>query len=171
MFRAAFKPSRPLRPPPPPEFCSRMTNGRSRTGSTPPKVTQLKVPLPAALIRSGTHWEKHPINVSTIRWDVSRLPPPTAAGGWALTIVPGGATISTDRNTPELVGMLGSMRHFSVKYVAECVTERTPFTGPTRCAAVPVKSTFMSSPSMSTRTLMGRGSSLFPSSSRTSSKA
>ncbi len=48
------------------------------------------------------------MTTSTIRLDVSVLPPTTAPGGLAFTRQPSGATTSTGTNAPPDAGMSGS---------------------------------------------------------------
>ena len=54
---------------------------------------------------NGIAAARHLYRASTIRWDVSTLPPQMAAGGRAFTIVPSGAIIRSGRMPPALEGI------------------------------------------------------------------
>ena len=71
---------------------ARRRRSRSTPSPSPPMSTLFIVPWPAAPTRSGTAWARAPRQTSATRWLTSTLPAPTAAGGRAATIVPGGAT-------------------------------------------------------------------------------
>ena len=76
------------------------------------------VPWPAAPTRSGTACASAPRHTSATRWLTSTLPAPTATGGRAATIVPGGATTRTGRSAPPLAGMVGSITERSANATA-----------------------------------------------------
>jgi len=70
----------------------------------PPIVRLFIVPWLAAGIRSGTAWANALNSTSTMRCDISTLPPATDAGGFALTTVPCGAITSIGSISPALAG-------------------------------------------------------------------
>ena len=74
----------------------------------PPISTLFIVPCDAAPSRPGSAWASAPKQTSATRWLTSTLPAPTAAGGRAFTIVPGGAITVTGRSAPPLAGSVGS---------------------------------------------------------------
>src|SRR5262245_55382524 len=96
---------------------------------------------------------------STMRLEVSTLPPATAAGERALTRVPGGATTSTGANAPAEAGMSGSVTQRTTKYTAERVTAGGQLQLPGPAGSVPAKSTRMASPATVTATRIQRSSS------------
>src|SRR5258706_4306749 len=64
------------------------------------------VPEAAAGMRSGIAWASALRSTSTMRCEVSTLPPATAAGGLALTTVPAGAITLIGRIRPAVAGAL-----------------------------------------------------------------
>ena len=65
-------------------------------------MTLFIVPWLAAGSRSGSACASAPSTTSVMRCDASTLPPATADGRTALTIVPAGAITSTTRPMPAL---------------------------------------------------------------------
>ena len=63
-------------------------------------------------MRSGAAAASARSSTSTIRCEVSTLPPATAAGASALTIEPGGAITRIGRISPSLAGTASAARHF-----------------------------------------------------------
>src|SRR5687767_12243102 len=97
---------------------------------------------------------------STIRLDVSTLPPATAAGGRAFTSVSSGATTVTGANAPAEAGMSGSVTQRTTKKTADRVTAGGQLQFPGPVGSVPVKSTVISSPAIVTATRIHSGSAV-----------
>src|SRR6185369_17790674 len=127
------------------------------------------VPWLAAGIRLGTAWANDLNNTSTMRCDISTLPPATDAGGFAFTTVPRGAITSMGSINPALAGTSPPIRQRNTYDTAETVIASTALIAPATCGALPVKSTDARSPLIDTRTLIATGRSSTPSSSNASS--
>ena len=102
-----------------------------------------------------------------MRWLISTLPAPTAAGGSAATNVPDGATTSTGRIAPPLEGIVGSVALRRANPTQLTVTAAGAFTLPGRWRSVPEKSKITPSPASVTSTAIlaatcwdGRGPTL-----------
>ncbi len=136
-------------------------------------VRLFMVPWDAAGTRWGAAWARAPRITSTMRWEVSTLPPATAAGGRASTTVPGVVRTSTGRRQPALAGMSrpwAAARERSTYRAADRVMARTALTLPRTWGAEPVKSRTRLSPRFSRRRRMGMSRAPRPSSSRKSVK-
>src|SRR5437762_8901 len=91
----------------------------------------------------------------------------TGAGLVALTMRPGGKTTLSGRKEPWLIGRSnGVVRNLNATSDAERPAVEPELYGPATCGLTPLKSTVISSPCTSTRTLIGTGlPKLTPSSS------
>src|ERR671915_318149 len=107
----------------------------------PPIVRLFIVPWLAAGIRSGTACERALKTTSTIRCDVSTLPPATEDGGKAFTTVPFGAITSMGSISPALAGTSPPIRQRKQYDTAETVIASTALTAPATCGLLPLKLT------------------------------
>ena len=116
-------------------------------------VKLFMVPRLAAGIRSGRAWASAPSTTSTIRCEVSTLPPATAWGGSASRMLPLGTTTRTGANAPLLAGMSAPVTQRATYQVADSVMARTAFSGPATAGLDPAQSTVISPSPTVTRTL------------------
>ena len=85
-------------------------NGSPLRASKPPIVMLFMVPLQAAATRPGMACDSAPSTTSTMRCEVSTLPPATALGKAQCTTVPSSATMRTGTMQPWLKGNCCSAR-------------------------------------------------------------
>src|SRR5437867_9696913 len=97
-------------------------------------------------MRSGIARASALNKTSTIRCDVSTLPPATEAGGFALTTVPGGAITVIGSIKPALAGTSLGTRQRNTYDTAETVIALTALMAPETCGELPSKSTTARSP-------------------------
>jgi hypothetical protein len=134
----------------------------------PPIATLFIEPALAAGMRSGAAAASARRRTSTIRCDVSTLPPATAAGNIALTMEPSGATIVNGSARPSFGGTSPSASAANTYSTAERVTAKLALSGPAVCGALPAKSMRARPRPMVTLTASRMRSSPTPSSSSTS---
>ena len=108
--------------------------------------------------RPSRAWASAPITAVSTQYFTSTMPP-HGAGGFALTMVPGGVMTVRGRKAPEFTSVPGSRNDLMMVKAPVGAIAGPTLVGAAAWGEVPVRSTVIVSPATVTRARMVRGSS------------